>query len=66
MKPPTARLETSATPIEPPSSWKVLTTPEATPASPCGTLAIVVAVAATKAGADAEGGQHEAGQQGGV
>src|SRR2546423_1290179 len=45
-----ATVETSATPMLPPSSWNVLTTPDATPASSGGTFASVVVVAVTNTG----------------
>ncbi len=45
---PAATVETTATPIEPPTSWKVLTTPEASPASSGSTMPRAVVVAVTK------------------
>ncbi|MFY7626895.1 hypothetical protein [Streptomyces soliscabiei] len=46
--PEAATVETTATPMEPPTSWKVLTTPEASPASWFSTMARAVVVAVTK------------------
>lgn len=36
--PAAATVDTTATPIDPPTSWNVLTTPEAGPASSCATM----------------------------
>jgi hypothetical protein len=46
--PEAATVETTATPIEPPTSWQVLTTPEARPASWCSIMPSAVVVAVTK------------------
>ncbi|CAM5299229.1 hypothetical protein SALBM311S_11165 [Streptomyces alboniger] len=46
--PDAATVDNAATPIEPPTSWKVLTTPEASPDSSGTTRASAVVVAVTK------------------
>ncbi|MER5214344.1 hypothetical protein ABT063_28185 [Streptomyces sp. NPDC002838] len=71
LKPPTepdsmpeaATVETTATPVEPPTSWKVLTTPDARPASFVFHHAQRGGGGGHEDRAETEGGDDEAGQQ---